>query len=358
MGFRWLSMVTVEPSLLLYMTGSFMNIPLQQQLVYSHYCKLNSECSSHNVSEASCGGARSQVSNQTSQFNLFLTLAAVLPGALTTLALGAWSDGVGRKLVIGLPVAGAAAAAIVSTLVYYLHLDIGVLIFANLMSGILGSFAMFNQATFAYVADVTNPKERTWRLGLLETMIYLGMTLGSELGGVWREYQGFGPPFWGVLACFLLALAYVSLFLPESSIQSSKSTRPGGIVTRENLTRAVNLVVKPGPNRLRMVTILVAFMCAVLNFNGIVDLTIPYVFDDPFRWRPSTLGHFFAVGYVSQGFSALVILRLLLWRGVSDLLCIQLGILSSAAALILLALAQSTTLVFFGKFDLLPAVSV
>lgn len=354
----WLQRITVEPSLFLYMTASFMNFPLQQQLVYSHYCDLNPDCSGKlpatlspttNHSHSPCG-TRSDVSAQTSHFNLYLTLAAILPGSVITLALGAWSDGVGRKLVMGLPVAGAAGGAIVNILVYYLKLDIQFLILSSLISGLLGSYAMFNQASFAYAADMTSQQQRTRRLGILEAMIFLGMTVGSEVGGVWKKEQGFGPPFWGVLVSFLLVLSYVSLILQESTIADCVSTRPGGIITKQNLTRAVGLLLRPSPVQFQMVAICIALIFATLNFNGIVDVTVPYLFDEPFRWDSALLGHFLALSHFLQGISVLVVLPLLLRKGVSDLMCIQIGIISSGISLAVLALARSTVVVFFGKY--------
>ncbi|XP_065175419.1 proton-coupled folate transporter-like [Sycon ciliatum] len=343
---KYASLVTVEPSLFLYMFGTFMFYPLLQNMVYSHYSNGAHSDNASNASNASTCGLVSSVSAHTSHFIFYLTLSSILPGALSTLLLGRWSDSSGRKLLMALPAAGAAFNAIVSLLVYKLTWNINILLLGGLGAGLLGSYAMFNQASFAYVADISSAQHRTRRLGILEAMIYLGMTTGSEVGGVWTEQHGYGPPFWGVIVTLILVLAYVVFVVREAPLPQSPSHKVSTRMYMVSILHGFRLFTKPSPQRKSRLVILLAFVFATINFNALIDVTIPYLRDDPFHWQFDVIGHYLALGNFMHGISALAILPGLLHLGLSDITCIQVGIISSMLSLILLGLAQRTWLVF------------
>ena len=298
---------------------------------------------------SSCG-SKSHVSAETSHFIFYLTLSTILPGAATTFLLGRWSDIAGRKILMTLPAAGACTNAIVSVLVFEMKWNVNILLVGGLAAGIMGSYAMFNQAAFAYVADVSSHQQRTRRLGILEAMIYLGMTVGSEVGGLWTQRNGYGPPFWGVIVSQLLVLVYIAFFLKEVPItHTAKETR----MTLGSIFHGFRLFFKASPQRQHRVVVLLAFIFVTINFNALIDVTIPYLRDEPFQWNFELIGHYLALGNFMHGVAAIAVLPLLLRFGISDMSCIQFGIFSSMVSLILLGVAQSTWLVFLGKLALL-----
>lgn len=346
---QWRRYITVEPILFLYMFATFMYYPLLQNMVYSSYCDKDPTCSSGtsggNTSISSCG-QKSQVSAHTSHFIFYLTLSTILPGALATFLLGRWSDMSGRKLLMTLPAGGACANAIISVLTFEFKWSINILLAGGLVAGLMGSYAMFNQAAFAYVADVSSSGQRTRRLGVLEAMIYLGMTLGSEIGGVWTQRDGYGPPFWGVIVSLLAVLAYIAFFLDEVPISATARTTS---LTLSSILHGFGLFFKPSPHRRTRLVVLFAFVFATINFNALIDVTIPYLRDQPFKWSFELIGHYLALGNLMHGIAAIAILPFLVRLGVTDMACIQIGIFSSMLSLVLLGLARVTWLVFMGK---------
>ena len=86
------------------------------------------------------------------------------------------------------------------------------------ISGITGGFFAFNLSVYSYVADNSSHGNRTRRMGWLEGMTFFGATLSSLVSGIWIRYQGFGIPFFGVLACQVSVIFYVILFLPPPRV--------------------------------------------------------------------------------------------------------------------------------------------
>lgn len=43
---------------------------------------------------------------------------------------------------------------------------------------------------FAYISDITDSKNRAFRIGVLEAMIYVGGTVAFFLSGVWVQDSG------------------------------------------------------------------------------------------------------------------------------------------------------------------------
>ena len=85
--------------------------------------------------------------------------------------IGTYSDVGGRKIAILLPSIGGMLKAIVFLIVIYLNLDVEFLLIGYMLDGLSGSQMCLYMAGFAYIADVTTEKDRSFRITVLEATI-------------------------------------------------------------------------------------------------------------------------------------------------------------------------------------------
>ena len=140
--------------------------------------------------------------------------------------LGQLSDRVGRKPVLLFTLAGTCLSYIIFAIGIYTR-NIPLLIGARFVDGITGSNI---SVTYAALADVTKPDQRSRRFGLVGATIGLGLTLGPFLGGVLADphtvsWFGFATPFWFAAGLSLLAMIGVIFWFQETLAQKVASGR-------------------------------------------------------------------------------------------------------------------------------------
>jgi len=138
---------------------------------------------------------------------LFVALWAAMQ-FLCSPVIGSLSDHYGRRPVILVSVAGLALDFMLMALAPNLWwLAVG-----RILGGVTSS--SFTSA-FAYMADITPPKERARGYGLIGAAFSGGFVAGPLLGGVLGEIS-LRAPFWAAAGLSALAFLYGLIVLPES----------------------------------------------------------------------------------------------------------------------------------------------
>jgi len=123
-------------------------------------------------------------------------------------ALGDWSDRYGRRPVLIFSLLGTVVSFIMLAVAHSLTM----LFLARVVDGLSGG----NISTArAYVADVTEPKDRARAYGLIGAAFGLGFILGPAIGGVLSPF-GLSVPIWVAAAITLLATFLAWWWLPET----------------------------------------------------------------------------------------------------------------------------------------------
>ena len=123
-------------------------------------------------------------------------------------ALGDLSDRYGRRPVLIFSLLG----TVVSFAMLALAHSIAMLFAARIVDGLSGG----NISTArAYVADVTEPKDRARAYGLIGAAFGLGFILGPALSGVLARVS-YTAPIWAAAALTLVATVMAWLWLPET----------------------------------------------------------------------------------------------------------------------------------------------
>ena len=364
---------TVEPVLFVFMFASFLSYSAFQQLLRDLVCQHTPNCSlshSPSSSDGSCSepsAVEQHVQTETSHWILYVNLASGIPTILFSLLFGALSDQIGRKFFIVLPAVGSVINAAVMIQVVYMQttLPIAYFLLGYVVWGCYGSFTVLNVAVYSYAADISGNSKRTFQIGVLESMTYLGATLSQVVGGVWIKYGHYAQLFWCILACFVAVVLYTVVFLPKSqffttqvhprtSLQNNlRLPRPTCRLLFSNVLHNLLGFGKLFTSSWRIIALFVMFFVVEINFLGITDTVILYSLGPPLCWTSDWLGYFLALKAFLNGLGALFVLPLLVFCNVRDTTILIVGLISGAAGLVLMGLSTTTWIMFIGLSSLL-----
>jgi DHA1 family tetracycline resistance protein-like MFS transporter len=199
-------------------------------------------------------------------------------------ALGDLSDKYGRRPILIFSLAG----TVVSFVMLAMAHSIAMLFFARIVDGLSGG----NISTArAYVADVTEPKDRAKAYGLIGAAFGLGFIMGPALSGVLARYS-YTAPVWAAAGITLVATSMAWLWLPETVHRAAAGT---GMPFR-NLAEMMR---RPGLRRMLWIDFIYWFAFAIFQTTFALFVARRFGFD------VSQTGYFFAafgiLGAVVQG---------------------------------------------------------
>ncbi len=233
--------------------------------------------------------------------------------------LGDLSDRYGRRPVLVFSLAG----TVVSFVMLALAHNIGMLFAARIVDGLSGG----NISTArAYVADVTEPKDRARAYGLIGAAFGLGFILGPALSGI-LSHVSYTAPIWAAAGITLVATAMAWLWLPETVHRAQAGVgNPFRYLPR--------LVQRPRVRRVLIIDFM--YWCAFAVFQTTFGLFVAR----RFGFDASRTGYFLAgfglLGATIQG----GLIRPIVAR-LGDKPTFILGCICAAVGLVAAALAQS-----------------
>jgi DHA1 family tetracycline resistance protein-like MFS transporter len=234
-------------------------------------------------------------------------------------ALGDLSDRYGRRPILIFSLAG----TVVSFVMLAIAHSVAMLFAARIVDGLSGG----NISTArAYVADVTEPKDRARAYGLIGAAFGLGFILGPALSGVLSGIS-YTAPIWAAAALTVVATVMAWLWLPETVHRARAGTgNPFGYLP--------DLMQRPAVRKI--LTIDFFYWVAFATFQTTFSLFVAR----RFGFGVAKTGYFFAafgiLGAVVQGgFIRPVVKRL------GDKPTFQLGLGFAIVGLVSAALAHS-----------------
>ncbi len=234
-------------------------------------------------------------------------------------ALGDLSDRYGRRPILVFSLAG----TVVSFVMLALAHSVAMLFVARIVDGLSGG----NISTArAYVADVTEPKDRARAYGLIGAAFGMGFIFGPALSGILSKIS-YTAPIWVAAGLTLVATAMAWLWLPETVHR----TQAGGGNPFRFLPA---LLERPLVRRVLLIDFTYWFAFAIFQTTFALFVARRFGFDAP------KTGYFFAgfgvLGAVIQGgFIRPIVHRL------GDRPTFILGLVCAAAGLILCTQART-----------------
>jgi DHA1 family tetracycline resistance protein-like MFS transporter len=238
-------------------------------------------------------------------------------------ALGDLSDRYGRRPILIFSLAGTVVSFVMMAMAH----SITMLFVARIVDGLSGG----NISTArAYVADVTEPKDRAKAYGLIGAAFGLGFIMGPALSGVLAKYS-YSAPIWAAAAITLVAMLMAWLWLPETVHRAAAGT---GMPFRN----VAEMMRRPGLRRMLWIDFIYWFAFAIFQ------TTFALFVARRFGFNVSQTGYFFAafgvLGAVVQGAAIRPIVSRL-----GDKQTFMLGLACAATGLVAATLAH-TVVVF------------
>jgi len=238
--------------------------------------------------------------------------------------LGDLSDRYGRRPVLVFSLAG----TVVSFVMLALAHSLAMLFLARIVDGLSGG----NISTArAYVADITEPKDRARAYGFIGAAFGLGFVLGPALSGILARIS-ITAPIWVAAALTLAATAMAWIWLPETVHRAQAGTG--------NPFRYLpELMQRPILRRVMAVDFVYWFAFAIFQ------TTFALFAERRFGFDVSKTGYFFAafgvLGAVVQGGCIRPVVRRLGDKGtfILGLACAIVGLVGAALAQSVVALA-------------------
>ena len=356
---KLLERVTVEPVTFCYACALILHAPLIQQYVYQRISedyqlsgKIKDDVSGCELSAILNDNVtyeiRKNVQSLTSYIHLGIILSAALPSLFMALLLGTWSDKVGRRIVIFLPVLGGLLDCTCILITMFTRAPLFVLFIGSFINGLGGFFTTMILAVFSYIADITDEDNRAMRLGILEAVAFTSGMISHMTSGWWIHHLGFKAPYIFIFSLHSLALVYIIFLLPESSSVTEK-LRLKDLFSRSHFKKVIMLFSKADTKyKWQLYGLAVTSAVMMISSIGFGSVIVLFALDAPFCFSPIMIGYFLADCMFMQALGAVFSL-MLLRKCLSEILLTQLGIASIISSLVMIALITKRWQMFLGS---------
>ncbi|XP_030848612.1 proton-coupled folate transporter-like [Strongylocentrotus purpuratus] len=300
-----------------------------------------------------------EVQTQTSYWTLYLAVAQSIPALFSANFLGALSDARGRRIAMLFPIVGFGIYSIVYALVAQFHWSLYFLFAGAIPLGLCGDFLTLVACSFAYVADTTTSKQRTYRMVILECLTTLGAGAGQVLVGFMIEAIGYPPVYYAILCIMVLCALYVYL-LPESHPSVTGKVpgeQPADIVpsprsdfNMAKFFRSLADLFRPDPKGRcwKMISYNYILFQSILMIVSFLSTNVLFAEGEPFCWSAALIGIFNGLTFIFAGLGLVVggyVLRLFF----SDHCTMQISMLSFVACLVMTAYSKTNVVLFCGE---------
>ncbi|XP_045130613.1 proton-coupled folate transporter-like isoform X2 [Portunus trituberculatus] len=268
------SVVAVEPVMLLDGLGYSIMIVYVENIQMDKICLVNL-----NLTQEVCGNLSSYpeeniaMQQYFSVFGMYNGIIMAFLPLFFILFMGAWSDKYGRKVPLYTATLGHFCWALGYLINSWVtHWPVEYLLVAALMDSLGGGTVSFLTAANAYISDVTSEESRTTRVGLANSIWFLGGPIGTLLGTYIYMYGGYQILFGTSVMLHCISLTYL-FFLPESHGPFAKNKMSKACIEKSEEEQPVRLSFKKpseiedDPTRISIWKMFLDFF----NYERIVD---------------------------------------------------------------------------------------
>ncbi|XP_067131900.1 proton-coupled folate transporter-like [Centruroides vittatus] len=355
---RFLSFVTVEPALFLYMLAIFLETSVLQDLISTKICMNQT-----NFSETLCRG----LENNTFYKNLtknkiyeeerttWITYNnAILYGLNLVVAsyMGSWSDKFSRKLVMLIPPINSILACINFIIISnYLYSRMELIFISSILSGLSGGTVAFIGSCFGYLSNITIKETRNKRIAFTEAMLIIGGTVGFYIGGGMLKHTNYVDIFILELCIHCLSVIYIIFFIKE--LKHDDKIQSGNLCTKffsvKHIIEMFSMIFRQREDNKRCYIVL-SLIATILVYYGLtVQIALLYLFvtSEPLQWNQELYSYFSGENFAISGTALLIGLPAAYhFCKIKDTTAGIMGISSRMIGLIFLGLSYTKVMMF------------
>ncbi|GMT24464.1 hypothetical protein PFISCL1PPCAC_15761, partial [Pristionchus fissidentatus] len=343
-----------EPALFLYMLGSYIKMPVFQNLLFEKSCweLYNSLILSHHILQDDdlCSNVTAYhkdegVQAEANRLFFYSSLTLTLPSIPSSLILGSLVDKSRIRLSILIPL----IALVLSSLVYIVlsiweHSSPYYLLISDFIFGIAGGYTSIIGVSAAYSVRGTIGNIRSARMARLEAAIGLGGCIGSFLSGKIRAAFGYTVVFSIMTVLQILAIVYVLLFVKDETYEEIPESEPESSFIHRSLIDPLLVLTKLRPLRVVLIACFIAFGLELFAFSGMSDIQFSFM-RFQLAWDDVAYGQFTSLSSLFGTLGVLLLypfLRLLL----SDVFLGVIGLVLKMSFLTVLSFSTSSLLIY------------
>ncbi len=223
-----LDKVSVEPLLFLFTIACALLGVASKALVYHKVCISHYDpdlCAK--VDNGSFPDEEQLVQSESSFWFLAETYLNEVSSLVMSFFYGSLSDRYGRKLALILPVTGQIINALIHIFnAVFIRISVAALLPGAFIGGLFGGWTSINIGAFGLLSDITSPQQRTTRMSLAESGIFVSSAIGHSVSGLVVDKSGFVSVFCMAGGIHLLSLLYILLRIKEHrKVSPSSSSR-------------------------------------------------------------------------------------------------------------------------------------
>ena len=288
--------------------------------------------------------------------NLFVGVASQIPGIVSALLLGPFSDKYGRKIAMGVVVVGVVLQSLLANAIVEFNLDLHYFVLSSGLRTLTGGLAGLLTTFYSYIVDISSREWLTLRIGILDAVTFLASSLGLGTSGLWIQASNcnFIPITWLMLATAVAVVLYLIFFVRES-------------LNRQQ-TRERRLLLSTGPksflvgfkiffNRSRGISIWKLWFClivmciTVLNQLGTLTTVILFALHQPLEWRAGLIGAYLAASELIHGLSLIILLPIMVTCSLPDPWIALIGVCIACVSNVGMGFVTQTWHMFLGKYS-------
>lgn len=278
-----------------------------------------------------------------------------IPAIPLALLCGSYSDRYGRKIPIFLPSLGSVFAVmfyILSDLVPMYRIS---LIYCGLaLQGLFGKSSVITMAVNSIVCDLSNSYNRTKNMGILLSVNFIGVCIGSLLSGLVQDVFDLSITFLSATIFHGASILFTIVLLDETVEQKhelkSKATNCElcEVFRPSNLMDALQVIIKPRfmNNRRIIILLLVISLVTQTCRAGEADVNLLFITRSPLNWPKSWYGYLVALEYSVKGLGLFLLPVFSNYLMLSDATIILLGIVCKLIRLMWAGFCNASWMVF------------
>ncbi|GFU02839.1 MFS domain-containing protein [Nephila pilipes] len=353
-----LKLITVEPILFMYMMIIFMESNALQELIYVKSCVMLNNPT--NISDCSYKNKINQTDaiTEAAKWSKYTNLCLFLFTFLTTFYVGSWSDRLGRKFPMLIPPIGTVIAASINAILsFFITTHVAYFFISSFISGVTFGSVGIIATTYGYISDFTLEQSRTKRIIILESMIFIGGTVGIYIAGVLLKNVHYDRSLNNFFLLFVIEavlsaciVVYILFRIPSYTSDAQSLHGPlscSSLFSLRHVGDSLRTIFRFREDGKRKKIILMLISLCFMYIGTVVQFTLGYYFVKSMDWSFEEYSNYHSIQFAVEGIALICIFPVLYhFPRFPDQLIGILGLFSRISGLVLFGLSTNKYMIY------------